>query len=140
VIATAIVVEALPFVLLGALVSALIEVFVPDRAFAAASRLPLRWQVPGAALAGFAMPVCECGSVPVARRLILRRVHPAAGFAFMLASPVINPIVLLSTAIAYHGQAALEMTAGRAILGITVALVAATIVGRPASPSRCRAW
>ena len=50
-----------------------------------------------------AMPVCECGSVPVARRLIVRGVHPAAGIAFMLAAPVINPIVLLSTAVAYSG-------------------------------------
>ena len=130
VIATSIVVEALPFVLLGALVSALLEVYVPDRAFAAVARLPLRLQVPSAALAGFAMPVCECGSVPVARRLILRGVHPSAAFAFMLSSPIINPIVLLSTAIAYQGQAALEMTAGRALLGIIVALATATIIGR----------
>jgi uncharacterized protein len=131
VIATSIVVEALPFVLLGALVSALIEVFVPDRAFAAVARLPLRWQVPGACLAGFAMPVCECGSVPVARRLILRGVHPAAGLAFMLASPVINPIVLLSTAVAYQGQGAVAMVAGRAGLGVIVALAAATIIAGP---------
>jgi uncharacterized protein len=130
VIATSIVVEALPFVLLGALVSALLEVYVPDRAFAAVARLPLRLQVPGAALAGFAMPVCECGSVPVARRLILRGVHPAAAIGFMLSSPIINPIVLLSTAVAYQGQAALEMTAGRALLGILVALATAAIVGR----------
>jgi len=131
VIATSIVVEALPFVLLGALVSALLEVFVPDRAFAAVARLPLRLQVPGAALAGFAMPVCECGSVPVARRLILRGVHPSAGLAFMLASPVINPIVLLSTVVAYQGQAALEMTLGRAGLGLLVALTAAALIARP---------
>jgi uncharacterized membrane protein YraQ (UPF0718 family) len=130
VIATSIVVEALPFVLLGALVSALLEVFVPDRAFAAVARLPLRLQVPGVALAGFAMPVCECGSVPVARRLILRGVHPSAGLAFMLASPIINPIVLLSTVVAYRGQGALEMTAGRALLGIVVALSAAAVMGR----------
>jgi uncharacterized protein len=136
VIGTSIVVEALPFVLLGALVSALLEVFVPDRAFAAVARLPLRLQVPGAALAGFAMPVCECGSVPVARRLILRGVHPAAGVAFMLASPIINPIVLLSTAVAYQGQAALEMTAARATLGITVALIAALVVAGPRVGSR----
>jgi uncharacterized membrane protein YraQ (UPF0718 family) len=130
VIGTSIVVEALPFVLLGAFVSALLEVYVPERAFAAVAALPLRLQVPGAALAGFAMPVCECGSVPVARRLILRGVHPAAGLAFMLASPIINPIVLLSTAVAYQGQGALEMTAGRAVLGIVVALGAATVIGR----------
>jgi uncharacterized membrane protein YraQ (UPF0718 family) len=138
VIATSIVVEALPFVLLGALVSALLEVFVPDRAFAAVASLPLRLQVPGAALAGFAMPVCECGSVPVARRLILRGVHPAAAIAFMLASPIINPIVLLSTAVAYQGQAALEMTAGRAVLGIVVALAAATIIGRTGAATLLR--
>jgi uncharacterized protein len=138
VIATSIVVEALPFVLLGALVSALLEVFVPDRAFAAVARLPLRLQVPGAALAGFAMPVCECGSVPVARRLILRGVHPSAGIAFMLASPIINPIVLLSTAVAYQGQAALEMTAGRALLGITVALTAAAVIGRTGAATLLR--
>jgi uncharacterized membrane protein YraQ (UPF0718 family) len=138
VIATSIVVEALPFVLLGALVSALLEVFVPDRAFAAVARLPLRLQVPGAALAGFAMPVCECGSVPVARRLILRGVHPAAGLAFMLASPIINPIVLLSTAVAYRGQGALEMTAGRALLGIFVALAAAAALGRTGASNLLR--
>jgi uncharacterized membrane protein YraQ (UPF0718 family) len=138
VIATSIVVEALPFVLLGALVSALLEVFVPDRAFAAVAKLPLRLQVPGAALAGFAMPVCECGSVPVARRLIMRGVHPSAGIAFMLASPIINPIVLLSTAVAYQGQAALEMTAGRALLGITVALTAAAVIGRTGAATLLR--
>jgi uncharacterized protein len=138
VIATSIVVEALPFVLLGALVSALLEVYVPDRAFAAVARLPLRLQVPGAALAGFAMPVCECGSVPVARRLILRGVHPAAALAFMLSSPIINPIVLLSTAVAYQGQAALEMTAGRAVLGILVALATAAIVGRTGAATLLR--
>ena len=138
VIATSIVVEALPFVLLGALVSALLEVYVPDRAFAAVARLPLRLQVPGAALAGFAMPVCECGSVPVARRLILRGVHPAAAIGFMLSSPIINPIVLLSTAVAYQGQAALEMTAGRAVLGIIVALVTASILGRTGAATLLR--
>jgi uncharacterized membrane protein YraQ (UPF0718 family) len=138
VIATSIVVEALPFVLLGALVSALLEVYVPDRAFAAVARLPLRLQVPGAALAGFAMPVCECGSVPVARRLILRGVHPAAAIAFMLSSPIINPIVLLSTAVAYQGQAALEMTAGRALLGVMVALATATILGRTGAATLLR--
>jgi uncharacterized membrane protein YraQ (UPF0718 family) len=130
VIGTSIAVEALPFVLLGAAVSAMIEVFVPDRWFAAVARLPLVLQVPGVALAGLAMPVCECGSVPVARRLIVRGVHPAAGIAFMLAAPVINPVVLLSTAVAYQGRGALEMVAGRAALGLVVALVAGTLIAR----------
>jgi uncharacterized membrane protein YraQ (UPF0718 family) len=127
---TSLVVEALPFVLMGALVSALIEVYVPERLFARAARLPLVLQLPAAALGGFAFPVCECGSVPVARRLIARGMHPGAGLAFMLASPILNPIVLISTAVAYSGRGiATEMVLGRAGLGFVVALAAGWAIG-----------
>jgi hypothetical protein len=131
VIFTSIVVEALPFILLGAAVSAAIAVFVPDRQFARLARLPRALQVPGAAVAGVGFPVCECGSVPVARRLLDRGIDPAAGIAFMLAAPILNPIVLASTWVAYGaaGQA-LEMTAARAGLGLVVAVAAGLVVAR----------
>jgi uncharacterized protein len=125
-----IVIEALPFVLLGALVSAVIEVFVPDRTFARIARLPVGLQLPAAALGGLAFPVCECGSVPVARRLISRGMAPGAGIAFMLAAPVLNPVVLASTFVAYRGRGiALEMVAGRAALGLVLAVVAGWALG-----------
>ena len=74
VIFTSIVVEALPFILLGAVVSAAIAVWVPDAGVRAACHAcPRTFQVPGSgAWRAFAFPVCECGSVPVARRLMLR--------------------------------------------------------------------
>jgi uncharacterized protein len=126
-------IEALPFVLLGAIVSGAIAVYVPARLFERIGRAPLAVQVPGAVLGGFAFPVCECGSVPVARQLIARGVHPAAGIAFMLASPILNPIVLASTWVAYAGLGlAPEMTAGRALLGVVVAVVAGLAIGRSA--------
>jgi uncharacterized membrane protein YraQ (UPF0718 family) len=127
---TSIVVEALPFILLGALVSAAIEVYVPDRAFDRLTRLPTALQIPGAALGGLAFPVCECGSVPVARRVIARGLHPGAGLAFMLAAPILNPIVILSTVVAYGGRGlALEMAAGRIVLGLVLAVVAGWALG-----------
>jgi uncharacterized membrane protein YraQ (UPF0718 family) len=127
---TSLVIEALPFVLMGALVSAVIEVYVPERWFAKVGMLPLPVQLPAAALGGFAFPVCECGSVPVARRLITRGMHPAAGLAFMLASPILNPIVLISTAVAYSGRGvAAEMVLGRAALGLVLALAAGYAIG-----------
>lgn len=127
---TSIVVEALPFILLGALVSAAIEVYVPDRTFDRLARLPAVLQIPGAALGGLAFPVCECGSVPVARRLIVRGLHPGAGLAFMLAAPILNPIVILSTVVAYGGRGlALEMAAGRIVLGLALAIVAGWALG-----------
>ena len=130
VIFASIVIEALPFVLLGATVSAAIEVFVSDRAFATLGRLPIGLQLPAAALGGFAFPVCECGSVPVARRLISRGMHPAAGVAFMLASPILNPVVLISTWVAYSGRAlGAQMVLGRAALGLVLALVAGWAIG-----------
>lgn len=129
-ILTSIVVEALPFVLLGAAVSALIEVYVSDETFDKLARLPVPLQLPGAALGGLAFPVCECGSVPVARRLITRGLHPSAGLAFMLAAPIVNPIVLLSTIVAYRGRGvALEMVIGRAGLGLLLAIVAGWAIG-----------
>ncbi len=150
VIFTSIVVEALPFILLGALVAAAIEVFVPQSAFDRVARLPLGLQLPAAAVGGFAFPVCECGSVPVARRLIAKGMHPASGLAFMLAAPILNPIVLASTVIAYRGLGlSLQMAAGRVVLGLVLAVVAGWALGgesaaellksRPGEPTLARA-
>jgi uncharacterized protein len=131
VIFTSIVVEALPFILVGAVVSAALATFVSDAAFGRIARLPRALQVPGAAAAGVCFPVCECGSVPVARRLLARGVDPAAGITFMLAAPVLNPIVLASTWIAYGARGdALQMTAARAVLGLTVAVTVGLAVAR----------
>jgi uncharacterized membrane protein YraQ (UPF0718 family) len=127
---TAIVAEALPFVLLGAFAAALLEVYVPDRVFDRIARLPVALQLPAAAAGGFAFPVCECGSVPVARRLIAKGMHPSAVLAFMIASPIFNPIVLGSTWVAYQARGlGLEMVLGRAGLGLILALGAGWAIG-----------
>jgi uncharacterized membrane protein YraQ (UPF0718 family) len=126
-----IVIEALPFILIGSLVSAAMAVYVPDRFFSRISKLPRAVQVPGAALAGFAFPVCECGSVPVGRRLVMNGITPAAALGFMFAAPVLNPVVLASTWVAFGGGLdGLEMTAGRAGLGFLVAMAAGLAVSR----------
>ena len=121
--------EALPFVLLGAVVAAGVQVLVPDRFFERVGRWPVAAQLSLAACGGVAFPVCECGSVPVARRLLERGLHPAAGLTFMLAAPILNPVVLASTAIAFRGRGALEMVLGRAVLGMILAIVAGWALG-----------
>jgi uncharacterized membrane protein YraQ (UPF0718 family) len=131
IIFASIVVEALPFILLGAVVAAAMAVYVPDRAFGRVAALPRWLQVPGGALAGLAFPLCECGSVPVGRRLVGRGIEPAAGLAFMLAAPLVNPIVILSTWVAFGGgRRGAEMVAGRCGFGLLLAMAVALAASR----------
>nr|WP_235877640.1 permease [Saccharopolyspora karakumensis] len=97
----AVCVQAMPFLVFGVLVSGLIAAFVPPHVLHRA--LPVRTgaAVPVAGLAGVALPGCECASVPVARRLMQQGVAPAAALAFLLAAPAVNPVVLVSTAVAF---------------------------------------
>lgn len=100
----AVVVQAFPFLVFGVLISGLIAAFVPPQAL---RRLLPRNQaaaVPVAGLAGMALPGCECASVPVSRRLMQQGVPPAAAIAFLLAAPAVNPVVLVSTAVAFPGE------------------------------------
>lgn len=123
-------VQALPFVMLGALAAALVEVFVPIGTLERLGRLPRSLQLPTAALAGLAFPICECGSVPVARRLAQRGLMPSAAVTFMLAAPVINPVVIASTFIAYRGRSTTwTMVGGRFLLGMLVAIAVGWVVG-----------
>jgi uncharacterized membrane protein YraQ (UPF0718 family) len=116
-------IEAIPFVLLGAFVSAAIEVFLPASALERLARLPRPMQLPAAGLAGLGFPVCECGSVPVARRLVSKGLAPSAAVTFMLAAPILNPIVIASTVVAYRGRGIMPlMVFGRAGLGLLAAV------------------
>ena len=94
-------IEAVPFVAIGALLSGVIEMAVSTRTLA-------RW-VPartgagvlaGAAL-GMVFPVCECGVVLVVRRLLSKGLPPPVAIAFLLGAPVLNPVVIASTATAF---------------------------------------
>jgi uncharacterized membrane protein YraQ (UPF0718 family) len=123
-------VEAMPFILLGAFVSAAIEVFVPESAFTKIGRLPRGLQLPAAAAAGLAFPVCECGSVPVARRLAQKGLAPGAAVTFMLAAPIVNPVVVASTFVAYRGRDTLwVMVLGRFAIGFLVAVAVGWVIG-----------
>ena len=97
-------IEALPFVVAGVLVSSAIALFVSDRWI---QRLtpqdPLRTALAGSLL-GLLFPVCECGTVPTTRRLLHKGAPLPFGVAFLLAAPVVNPIVLASTYIAFNGD------------------------------------
>jgi hypothetical protein len=96
--------QALPFLVLGVLLSGALAAFVP--AGALRRLLPERpaAAVPVAGAAGLVLPGCECASVPVARRLMGHGVPDAVALTFLLSAPAVNPVVLVSTAVAFPGE------------------------------------
>jgi uncharacterized membrane protein YraQ (UPF0718 family) len=126
-----IVLEAIPFMLLGSLVSGLVEEFVrKDRLAAILPRRRLLTTLL-AATAGLVFPVCECAIVPVVRRFLRKGVPLSAAVAYLLAGPIFNPIVAASTGVAYAGGGtAWAMIAIRLSAGLVVAVVVGSLVGR----------
>jgi uncharacterized membrane protein YraQ (UPF0718 family) len=90
-------IEAIPFLLLGVAIAGLARWLVPQSAWVQRlPRNPVLAPITGALL-GFLLPACECGNVPVARRLLASGAPLGTGFGFLFAAPVLNPIVLAST-------------------------------------------
>lgn len=118
----AICVQALPFLVFGVALSAAITAFVPAAFWTRALPGHPAAAVPVAGMAGVVLPGCECASVPVASGLMARGVTPAAALAFLLASPAVNPVVLIATAVAFPGQP--MMVASRFGASLAVAVLA----------------
>jgi uncharacterized protein len=122
-----ILIEALPFVLIGVLIAGMIQIFVTEEHIQ-------RWIPKNKVLAiimsciiGALFPACECGIVPIVRRLIGKGVPIPAAIGFMLTGPLINPIVIASTYMAFGND--FKIAGLRMGLGFFVALMVALVVG-----------
>lgn len=120
--------EALPFLALGALLSGIVERCV-SRETVARFFPRNRWLGIGAsALLGLVFPMCECGVVPVVRRLLLKGVPVSCGIAYLLASPIINPLVIASTVLAFRNTGGLAVAGLRVAGGFVVAVLVSVAV------------
>lgn len=112
--------QAIPFLLLGTLLSSAVQVFLPSdtiqHLFPKNKVLGLFFGLFG----GFLLPVCDCATIPVIKSLYRKGVPVSATMTFMAAAPIINPIVLLSTYVAFNGD--LRMVMLRTVLGLFIAL------------------
>ncbi|AOX46015.1 permease [Microbacterium sp. BH-3-3-3] len=100
-LALSVLIESLPFVILGVVLSIIVQVWVPPGAIE-------RWmpRAPWArravlSLLGMFIPVCECGNVPFARGLLMRGFGVSDTLTFLVAAPIVNPIVIISTHAAF---------------------------------------
>jgi uncharacterized membrane protein YraQ (UPF0718 family) len=116
-----IILEALPFVLLGVVVSAVLQSFVSERTI---RRLVPRNPVLGvlfACVMGIIFPLCECGMIPVVRRLMRKGMPVYIAVVFILVGPILNPVVYASTYMAFRSQP--EMAYARMGLAFAIALI-----------------
>jgi uncharacterized protein len=132
VVFVSIVLQSLPFVLAGVFASAVVRQRLREDVVA---RWMPRRPVPAVligALFGLIVPVCDCGAVPLGRRLMAKGVPAYAAIAFLLAAPVINPLTLVSTAIAFQGNVLIvALRAGMTMsVAITVGLLAARLLSQ----------
>lgn len=121
-----ILIEALPFVLIGVLIAGVIQIFVTEEHIQ-------RWipknkflAVVMSCIVGALFPACECGIVPIVRRLVGKGVPIHAAIGFMLTGPLINPIVIASTFMAFGND--FKIAGLRMGLGFFVALMVAFAV------------
>lgn len=113
--------QAVPFLAIGVLLSSFLQVYVsPDWIQRKFPTNILAGQL-FAVAAGFCLPVCDCAAIPVFKSLVRKGVPLPAAVTFMLVSPVINPVVILSTWYAFNGN--YKMILARCGLGIVCAVI-----------------
>lgn len=112
--------EAFPFILLGVIFSALLQVFVTDELIQRFTPKNVAAGLLFGGLLGIIFPLCECGMIPVIRRLIRKGMPAYIGIVYLLAGPIVNPIVFSSTYIAFRTSP--ELAYARMALAFAVAI------------------
>ncbi|MDP4083996.1 MAG: permease [Bacillota bacterium] len=115
-----IVIEAVPFIVVGALVSALIEVFVTHDTIVRILPKNRFLSVITASLIGVLFPGCECGIVPITAKAVEKGMPLYSAIAFMLTGPIINPIVLFATYIAFGNSWTMMLSRAGLAIGVSI--------------------
>ncbi|HEM3682801.1 TPA: permease [Streptococcus suis] len=122
-----IIIEALPFVLIGSLISGFIEVFItPEKVLSVLPKNKILAILFGTFI-GFIFPSCECGIVPIVHRLLEKKVPNYTAIPFLITAPIINPIVLFATYTAFGNTVLFALY--RALGAILVSVIVGIILG-----------
>jgi len=121
-----ILIEALPFILLGVIISGIIQIFVTDEMMAKAIPKNKFGSIVLASVIGALFPACECGIVPITRRLMAKGVPLYAAIPFMLTGPIINPVVLFATFVAFGND--WKIMIERGVVAFLVSLIVGLIL------------
>jgi uncharacterized membrane protein YraQ (UPF0718 family) len=123
-----IILEALPFILLGVLISSLLQIFVSEQTITRIIPKNPILAILFACLIGVIFPVCECGMIPIVRRLIKKGMPVYVAIVFILTGPILNPIVYAATYMAFRSRP--EIAYSRMALAFIVASIIGLVIYR----------
>ncbi len=121
-----ILIEGIPFILLGSFVSALIQIYVSKEFIIKVFPHNIFLSCIIAAFAGIVFPICDCGTIPVVKGFIRKKVPTAACITFLLSAPIVNPIAIISTMYAFQDMKSVVIY--RILSGIIIAILIGLIM------------
>ena len=127
--------EGAPFMFIGTLIAGFVDAFVPPQMMERMLPRNASVAIGLSALLGVIFPMCECGLVPVIRRMISKGMPVSCALTYLLSAPIVNPIVAVSTLAAFRGQRPVVTASLRLGIGFLVACIAGLIVARLSSKS-----
>ena len=133
-------IEAAPFLFLGTLASGLVEVYLDREVMVAFMPKQVLLSALLGSLLGLFFPVCDCGVIPLTRRLFRKGFPIPAGIAFLLSAPILNPIVIFSTATAFGWGRVLFLRIGLCILIAILTGLVFSVVETPWEILQPTAW
>lgn len=121
-----ILIEGIPFILIGSFVSALIQIYVSKEFIIKVFPHNIFLSCIIAAFAGIVFPICDCGTIPVVKGFIRKKVPTAACITFLLSAPIVNPIAIISTMYAFQDMKSVVIY--RIFSGIIIAILIGLIM------------
>ncbi len=121
-----ILIEGIPFILIGSFVSALIQIYVSKEFIIKVFPHNIFLSCIIAAFAGIVFPICDCGTIPVVKGFIRKKVPTAACITFLLSAPIVNPIAIISTMYAFQDMKSVVIY--RILSGIIIAILIGLIM------------
>src|SRR5262249_31086607 len=113
---TSILYEALPFIVLGAVIAGFLEELIPQQFIARVIPRNPFLAIGISGLLGLVFPMCECGIIPVMRRLLRKGLPLSCCVAYILGGPIINVVVMLSTYYAFRAYDPADMGGQRIVI------------------------
>lgn len=121
-------IETIPFIIIGGFISAIIQIFISEDAIARIFPKNVFLSCIVASVIGIIFPICDCGTIPVARGFLKKGLPLSVAVTFMLAAPIVNPIAIISTMYAFADMK--EVVVYRVALGMIIAITVGLIMSR----------